>query len=257
MTYFITSYCSLRILRRLLILPHFTPLNPVDSAISIIYHLISSILHHTNVLTTLKEQECNDSEQTYGHAGAWPSTRSGEKHSHTPHYTHQKLHSSHYLQPFPEHLPIMAPTYIALPSTSFLHACNSMHSCFPSSYLLTSSALSSLLPFLLSPSCPLVLTLLPLLSSLTYPLLPSPSSLWLPYSLPQVFGSHEDDLLMTEGSTGLREQITVGFLELADDLPQRLSVRTVLAGSSRLTLPRVLRHSHTSPIDHLSIYPFT
>ena len=41
----------------------------------------------------------------------------------------------------------------------------------------------------------------------------------------QVFGSHEDDLLMTEGASGVREQITVGFLELADDLAQRLPVR--------------------------------
>ena len=29
---------------------------------------------------------------------------------------------------------------------------------------------------------------------------------------------------MTEGSSGLKEQITVGFLELADDLTQRLPV---------------------------------
>eukprot|EP00596_Hydrurales_sp_CCMP1899_P007127 CAMPEP_0119048590 /NCGR_PEP_ID=MMETSP1177-20130426/59749_1 /TAXON_ID=2985 /ORGANISM="Ochromonas sp, Strain CCMP1899" /LENGTH=387 /DNA_ID=CAMNT_0007024695 /DNA_START=69 /DNA_END=1232 /DNA_ORIENTATION=- len=37
-----------------------------------------------------------------------------------------------------------------------------------------------------------------------------------------VFGSHEDDLLMTEGASGIRDQISVGFLELADDLTVRL-----------------------------------
>jgi hypothetical protein len=47
-----------------------------------------------------------------------------------------------------------------------------------------------------------------------------------------VFGSHEDDLLMTEGAAGVREQITVGFLELADDLAQRLPVCALLVTSS-------------------------
>ena len=37
-----------------------------------------------------------------------------------------------------------------------------------------------------------------------------------------VLGSHEDDVLMTEGAPGVREQISVGVLELADDLTQRL-----------------------------------
>ena len=41
-----------------------------------------------------------------------------------------------------------------------------------------------------------------------------------------MFGSHEDDLLMTEGAQGLREQLSVGFLELSDDLTQRLPVPT-------------------------------
>ena len=42
----------------------------------------------------------------------------------------------------------------------------------------------------------------------------------------QVFGSHEDDLLMTEGAQGLREQLSIGFLELSEDLTQRLPVST-------------------------------
>ena len=37
-----------------------------------------------------------------------------------------------------------------------------------------------------------------------------------------VFGSHEDDVAMTEGAVGVKEQLSIGFLELADDLPQRL-----------------------------------
>jgi hypothetical protein len=77
--------------------------------------------------------------------------------------------------------------------------------------------------------------LLPLLCHSTspplHPLPISPSSLLCYFAHPpispfQVFGSHEDDLLMTEGASGVREQITVGFLELADDLAQRLPVRT-------------------------------
>jgi hypothetical protein len=74
--------------------------------------------------------------------------------------------------------------------------------------------------------------LLPLLCHSPSPPLPiSPSSLLCYFAHPpispfQVFGSHEDDLLMTEGASGVREQITVGFLELADDLAQRLPVRT-------------------------------
>lgn len=41
-----------------------------------------------------------------------------------------------------------------------------------------------------------------------------------PYAL--ILGSHEDDVLMTEGTPGLKEQISVGLLELADDITQRL-----------------------------------
>jgi hypothetical protein len=37
-----------------------------------------------------------------------------------------------------------------------------------------------------------------------------------------VFGSHEDDILMTEGLVGLKEQLSVGFLELTEDFVQRL-----------------------------------
>ena len=37
-----------------------------------------------------------------------------------------------------------------------------------------------------------------------------------------VLGAHEDDVGMTEGLEGLTEQLSVGFLDLADDLPQRL-----------------------------------
>jgi hypothetical protein len=74
-------------------------------------------------------------------------------------------------------------------------------------------------------------TVLLTLSSSLHPLPISSSSLLCCFAHPpmspfQVFGSHEDDLLMTEGASGVREQITVGFLELADDLAQRLPVRT-------------------------------
>ena len=37
-----------------------------------------------------------------------------------------------------------------------------------------------------------------------------------------VLGAHEDDVGLTEGLEGLTEQLSVGFLDLADDLPQRL-----------------------------------
>jgi hypothetical protein len=70
----------------------------------------------------------------------------------------------------------------------------------------------------------LILTFSFLILSLCLPFPPPlPSSLLQSLTL-KVFGSHEDDLLMTEGSSGLKEQITVGFLELADDLTQRLPV---------------------------------
>ena len=170
MTYFITSYCSLRILRRLLILPHFTPLNPVDSAISIIYHLISSILHHTNVLTTLKEQECNDSEQTYGHAGAWPSTRSGEKHE------------------LPSRIPLITPTKNYTHPTTSNPSLNTYQSWHlptlpflqPHSFMHVTPCIHVFLPpiFSLPPLCPLW----SLFYSLPLVLLFSPSSLYSPHS---------------------------------------------------------------------------
>jgi len=38
-----------------------------------------------------------------------------------------------------------------------------------------------------------------------------------------ILGSHEDDIHMTDGLVGLQNQLSVGFLELSEDLPQRLS----------------------------------
>ena len=49
---------------------------------------------------------------------------------------------------------------------------------------------------------------------LSMPLPPRPHAL--------VLGAHEDDVGMTEGLEGLTEQLSVGFLDLSDDLPQRL-----------------------------------
>jgi hypothetical protein len=43
-----------------------------------------------------------------------------------------------------------------------------------------------------------------------------------PYAL--VLGSHEDDVSMTEGVVGLKEQISIGFIELSEDIAQRLPV---------------------------------
>ena len=43
-----------------------------------------------------------------------------------------------------------------------------------------------------------------------------------PYAL--VLGSHEDDISMTEGVVGLKEQISIGFIELSEDIAQRLPV---------------------------------
>jgi Pyrimidine 5'-nucleotidase (UMPH-1) len=37
-----------------------------------------------------------------------------------------------------------------------------------------------------------------------------------------ILGTHEDDVMMSEGAQGVKEQLTVGFLEVADDLAQRL-----------------------------------
>lgn len=37
-----------------------------------------------------------------------------------------------------------------------------------------------------------------------------------------VLGSHEDDVTLTEGLAGLKEQLSLGFLELTEELPQRL-----------------------------------
>lgn len=42
-----------------------------------------------------------------------------------------------------------------------------------------------------------------------------------PFAL--VFGSHEDDVSMTDGCKEIKDQISVGFLELTEDLPQRIS----------------------------------
>ena len=42
-----------------------------------------------------------------------------------------------------------------------------------------------------------------------------------PYGL--IFGSHEDDISMTDGVLGLQEQLSIGFLEMTEDLPARLN----------------------------------
>lgn len=42
-----------------------------------------------------------------------------------------------------------------------------------------------------------------------------------PYGL--IFGSHEDDISMTDGVQGLQEQLSIGFLEMTEDLPARLN----------------------------------
>jgi len=58
-----------------------------------------------------------------------------------------------------------------------------------------------------------------------------------PYAL--VLGSHEDDVLMTEGVVGLKEQISIGFIELSEDIAQRLpvSILTVDAISTYILMP--------------------
>jgi hypothetical protein len=43
-----------------------------------------------------------------------------------------------------------------------------------------------------------------------------------PYAI--VLGSHEDDLLMAQGINGLKEQISVGYLDLVDGFAERLPV---------------------------------
>ena len=37
-----------------------------------------------------------------------------------------------------------------------------------------------------------------------------------------MLGSHEDDVYMTDGASGIAEQISVGFIEVQDDFVQRL-----------------------------------
>jgi hypothetical protein len=44
-----------------------------------------------------------------------------------------------------------------------------------------------------------------------------------PYAI--VLGSEEDDVRMTEGLQGLKQQISVGLIELSEDFAQRLPVR--------------------------------
>ncbi len=39
-----------------------------------------------------------------------------------------------------------------------------------------------------------------------------------------VIGSHEDDIRMTSGLSDLKEQISVGYLDLTEELPQSLPV---------------------------------
>ena len=39
-----------------------------------------------------------------------------------------------------------------------------------------------------------------------------------------VFGSHEDDIHMTDGLNAITNQLSIGYLELTDDLSQRLTV---------------------------------
>ena len=40
----------------------------------------------------------------------------------------------------------------------------------------------------------------------------------------QVIGSHEDDVRMTDGLVGLKEQLSIGYLEVGADLTDRLPV---------------------------------
>jgi hypothetical protein len=47
-----------------------------------------------------------------------------------------------------------------------------------------------------------------------------------PYAI--VLGSEEDDVRMTEGLQGLKQQISVGLIELSEDFAQRLPVRYTL-----------------------------
>jgi hypothetical protein len=44
-----------------------------------------------------------------------------------------------------------------------------------------------------------------------------------------VFGSHEDDVSMTEGVKGLSNQLSIGYLELTEELPQRITVSQPLS----------------------------
>lgn len=60
-----------------------------------------------------------------------------------------------------------------------------------------------------------------------------------PYAL--VLGSHEDDVSMTEGVLGLKEQISIGFIELSEDIAQRLpvSIDTVATTNVVSTYPPI------------------
>lgn len=76
-----------------------------------------------------------------------------------------------------------------------------------------------------------------------------------------VLGSHEDDITMTEGLKGMSEyfpfyhdalisdvsglsnQLSIGFLELTEELPQRIAVR--------LSLRRLILHSSAALLDVL------
>lgn len=39
-----------------------------------------------------------------------------------------------------------------------------------------------------------------------------------------MIGSHEDDVKMTEGLSGLKEQLSIGYMEVGSDLTERLPV---------------------------------
>lgn len=45
-----------------------------------------------------------------------------------------------------------------------------------------------------------------------------------PYAV--VLGSHEDDVKMTEGLPGLKEQLSIGYMEVGADLTEKLPVRS-------------------------------
>lgn len=78
-----------------------------------------------------------------------------------------------------------------------------------------------------------------------------------PYAL--VLGSHEDDVSMTEGVVGLKEQISIGFIELSEDIAQRLPVSIDTAAANVVYIyPFINICTHPSIIHlytHPSIYP--